>query len=207
MSDMTIAELLRFDWLQLRVSTVAIVVVAILALTFIVTTLWKGNNRLVALDSRCNTAAADVDARLKHRHNLIPGLVETVRGFVDHENEVLIAVAEANAQALRASTQQERLSAEIQLGNSISSLMQAAQQYPELKASSHFRDLQQQLIDVEERVTAARRFFNLATEEYNNHLASFPSNLVAKVQKRAARSPYSLGEQREAIDAPLAFNF
>jgi LemA protein len=207
MFDMTLGELLRFDWLQLRVgSVIAVALIGGISL-YAILVLWRGSNRLSALDNRCTTATADIDAQLKYRHNLIPGLVETVRGYVEHENEVLIAVTEANAEALRASSQQAQMEAEVQLGNSITSLLQAAQKYPDLKASDHFRDLKQQLIDVENRVTAARRFFNLATEEYNNQLGRFPLNLVAKLQRRQTRSPYSLGKQRAAIDAPLAFKF
>ena len=205
---MTIEELLRFDWLQLRVSTVLWVSLTSIAVISLVTLFWRGNNRLAALDSRCTTAAADVDAQLKHRHNLIPGFVETVRGYVGHENEVLIAVAQANAEALRAASLNARLDAEMQLGNSINTLLQTAQKYPELTASGHFQDLQRQLIDVENRVTAARRFFNLATEEYNTQLGRFPSNIVARLQKRSPRAAYSLGEaQRAEVDAPFAFKF
>lgn len=203
---MTIEELLRFDWLQLRVSTVLWVLLTSVALLSLITLFWRANNRLGALDARCTTAAADVDAQLKHRHNLIPGFVETVRGYLGHENEVLIAVAEANAEALRASNLNTRLEAETQLGNSINTLLQAAQKYPELRASGHFQELQRQLIDVENRVTAARRFFNLAVEEYNTQLDHFPSNIVAKLQKRSPRAAYSLGQnQRAEIDAPFAF--
>ena len=203
---MTIEELLRFDWLQLRVSTVLWVSLTSVAILFLATLFWRGNNRLGALDARCTTAAADVDAQLKHRHNLIPGFVESVRGYLGHENEVLIAVAQANAEALRASSLNTRLEAETQLGNSINTLLQAAQKYPELRASGHFQELQRQLIDVENRVTAARRFFNLAIEEYNTQLDQFPSNIVARLQKRSPRAAYTLSqEQRAEIDAPLAF--
>ena len=208
MGNMTIEQLLNFDWLQLRVLTVIELVVGLIVLLTVIITLWRNNNRLTALDMRCNTAAADVDAQIKHRHNLIPGLVEAVRGYMGHENEVLKAVAEANAAALRASTMQGRHDAEVMLGNSINSLLTAAQMYPELKASSHFKDLEQQLVDVQNRVTAARRFSNLAIEEYNTQLGNFPANLVARLQKRVTRAPFSLdSEEREAIDAPLAFKF
>jgi LemA protein len=208
MGDMTIRDLLNFDWLQLQVSTIIFTFVGLVVLITVITTLWRNNNRLTALDNRCNTAAADIDAQLKHRHNLIPGLVEAVRGFMGHENEVLKAVAEANAAALRATTPMARHDAEMMLGNSINSLLNAAQLYPELKASGHFKDLQQQLIDVENRVTAARRFFNLAIEEYNTQLGNFPANLVAKMQKRATRAPFRLDDEvRTDIDAPFAFKF
>ena len=89
MGDMTIRELLNFDWLQLQVSTVLTIIVGTVVLLTVITVLWRNNNRLTALDMRCNTAAADIDAQLKHRHNLIPGLVEAVSGFMGHENEVL----------------------------------------------------------------------------------------------------------------------
>ena len=208
MGDMTIRELINFDWLELRVGTILLIVVGTIVLVTVIATLWRQNNRLEALDNRCNTAASDIDAQLKHRHNLIPGLVETVRGFMGHENEVLKAVAKANAAALGATTAAGRHDAQVMLGNSINSLLAAAQLYPDLKASGHFKDLQQQLIDVENRVTAARRFYNLATEEYNTQLGNFPANVVARLQKRATRAPYKLdNEVRTEIDAPLAFSF
>ena len=208
MGNMTIRELINFDWLQLRVGDVVSIVVGTIVLVTVIATLWRNNNRLTALDNRCNTASADIDAQLKHRHNLIPGLVEAVRGFMGHENEVLTAVAKANAAALRATTPMARHDAEVMLGNNINSLLSAAQLYPELKANGHFKDLEQQLIDVENRVTAARRFYNLATEEYNTQLGNFPANIVARLQKRVARPPFRLdSEVRDDIDAPLAFHF
>ena len=207
MGNMTIQQLLEFDWLQLQVGTVIGMIVGLVVLTLAISTLWRQNNRIAALDNRCNTAWADTDALLKYRHDLIPGLVETVRGFTGHEHDVLIAVAEANASALCATTQQGRVDSEVMLGNSINSLLQTAMSYPELAASGHFRELQQQLVDVQNRVTAARRFFNLATEEYNNQIASFPSNVVAMLQKRVPRIPYSVGGQREAMDVTPAFSF
>lgn len=205
---MTLRDLINFDWLTLRVDTIIIILVSSIVLITVIATLWRNNNRLTALDNRCNTAEGDIDAQLKHRHNLIPGLVESVRGFMGHENEVLKAVAEANAAALRATTPMARHDAEMMLGNNINSLLNAAQLYPELKASGHFKDLQQQLIDVENRVTAARRFYNLATEEYNTQLGNFPANIVAKLQKRVTRAPFRLdSDVRTEIDAPLAFHF
>lgn len=208
MGDMTLRDLIYFDWLQLRVGSLLAIIVCTVAFITIIATLWRNNNRLEALENRCNTASGDIDAQLRHRHNLIPGLVEAVRGFMGHENEVLRAVARANAAALAATTAGVRHNAEMMLGNSINSLLSAAQLYPELKASGHFKDLQQQLIDVENRVTAARRFYNLATEEYNTNLGTFPANIVARMQKRSTRAPFQLdAEVRTEIDAPLAFSF
>jgi LemA protein len=205
MGNMTIRDLLQFDWLQLQVGTVVAILGGTLLLIVAITIFWRNNNRLAALDNRCATALADVDAQLKHRHNLIPGFVETVRSYVDQESELLLAVIDANADAIRAVTQEARFEAEVQLGNTINSLLSSAQKYPELTSSSHFRELRQQLVEVENKVTAARRFANLAAEEYNTQLSSFPASLVARVQKRNARPAFDLGEERAAIDQPFAF--
>lgn len=205
MGNMTIRELLQFDWLQLQVGTVVAILGGALLFIVALTVFWRNNNRLAALDNRCATALADVDTQLKHRHNLIPGFVETVRGYVDQESELLLAVIDANADAIRAVSQEARFEAEVQLGNTINSLLSSAQKYPELTSSSHFRDLRQQLVDVENKVTAARRFANLATEEYNTQLSSFPASIVGKMQKRNVRPAFDLGEERAALDQPFAF--
>src|SRR5215213_627326 len=102
---------------------------------------WWTHNRLMALDERCATAFADVDVQLKHRHNLIPGLVETVQGYAGHERDVLTQVTQARASALRATSPEMRLEAETQFGQSISSLLSVVERYPDLQASGHFRDL------------------------------------------------------------------
>jgi LemA protein len=99
------------------------------------------HNRLVALDQRCETAFGDIDVHLKHRHNLIPPLVETVRGFVKHESEILLGVTQARAEALQAASPEMRLSAEKNLTQNINALIGMAERYPELKASTHFGDL------------------------------------------------------------------
>src|SRR5260221_6071851 len=128
------------------------------------------HNRLVALDQRCETAYGDIDAHLKHRHNLIPPLVETVRVFAKHENDILLGVTRARAEALRASSPEMRLSAEQNLTQNINALIGMAEHFPELKASTHFSDLRRELFDSENCVTASRRFYNLAVEEYGTTL-------------------------------------
>src|ERR1700760_2335951 len=102
---------------------------------------FRTHNRLVALDQRCNTAFGDADVHLKHRHNLIPPLVETVRGFVKHERDILLGVTQARAEALQAASPEMRLSAENNLTQNINALIGMAERYPELKASTHFSDL------------------------------------------------------------------
>ena len=137
------------------------------------------HNRLVALDQRCDTAFGDIDAHLKHRHNLIPPLVEAVRGFTKHENDLLLGVTQARAAALQAVTPEMQLSAEKNLTQNIVALIGMAERYPELKASTHFADLRRELVDAENRITASRRFYNLAVEEYATTLRQFPGSLSA----------------------------
>ena len=165
------------------------------------------SNTLVALDQRCETAFADIDVHLKHRHNLIPGLVETVRGYATHEKDVLTSVTEARASAVRASSPQLQMDAEMQLGQSVNSVLNIAERYPELVASSHFRQLRQELTDCENRITAARRFHNLAIEEYNATIRQFPGSFVAGKKRLSTRRPFDLGIERVILDEPVAIKF
>jgi LemA protein len=164
-------------------------------------------NRLMALDQRCDTAFADVDVQLKHRHNLIPGLVETVRGFAGHERGILEEVARARAGALQASGPDMRLNAETQLGQSINTVLGVAEKYPELQASSHFRDLRMELTDAENRITAASRFYNLAVDEYNATLRQFPGNRIGGAFRLSPRKPFDIGIERVLLDEPVAIQF
>lgn len=171
---------------------------------------WLGlatSNRLIALDQRCSTAFADIDVHLKHRSNLIPGLVETVRGFAGHERDILLGVAQARTAALQAAAPEMRLEAEKTLTQNINALIGMAERYPELRASSHFEGLRQELVDAENRITASRRFYNLAVGEYDATLRQFPGSYIARVRKLGARTPFDLGIERVLIDEPLAIKF
>jgi LemA protein len=165
------------------------------------------HNRLVALDQRCDTAFGDIDVHLKHRHNLIPPLVETVRGFTKHESDILQGVTAARAQALQAASPEMRLSAEQNLTQNINALIGMAEHYPELKASTHFSELRRELIDVENRVTASRRFYNLAVEEYGITLRQFPGSTIGRMFRMNMRTRFDLGIERVLIDEPLAIKF
>jgi LemA protein len=168
---------------------------------------WSSYNRLMALDERCNTAFADVDVQLKHRHNLIPGLIETVRGFAGHERAILTEVTSARAQALQATGPEMRLEAETQVGQSLNSLLSIAERYPDIQASAHFRELRAGLTDAENRVTAARRFYNLAVNELNATLRQFPGNLVGGGVRLGRRKQFDLGIERVLLDEPVAVRF
>ena len=189
--------------------TLVLVCVAGLALLIAVPAgiAWRTHNRLVALDQRCETAFGDIDVHLKHRHNLIPPLVETVRGFARHENDILLGVTAARAAALQAATPEMQLSAEKNLTQNINALIGMAERYPELKASTHFADLRRELVDAENRITASRRFYNLAVEEYGTTLRQFPGSTVGRLFKMNVRMRFDLGIERVLIDEPLAFKF
>jgi LemA protein len=189
--------------------TSIIVCLAVLAILIAVPAFvaFTTHNRLVALDQRCDTAFGDIDVHLKHRHNLIPPLVETVRGFTKHESDILQGVTAARAEALRAGSPQMRLSAEQNLTQNINALIGMAEHYPDLKASTHFSDLRRELIDVENRVTASRRFYNLAVEEYGITLRQFPGSTIGRMFRMNMRTRFDLGIERVLIDEPLAIKF
>ena len=144
---------------------------------------------------------------LKHRHNLIPPLVETVRGFAKHESDILTGITAARAEALQATSPEVRLSAEQNLTQNITALMSVAERYPELKASSHFSELRRELVDVENRVTASRRFYNLAVEEYDITLRQFPGSTIGRLFNMNLRTRFDLGVERVLIDEPLTVKF
>jgi LemA protein len=190
--------------------TILVCIAAAAVALLIVVPAWVGlatHNRLIALDQRCETAFADIDAHLKHRQNLIPALVETVRGFAKHENEILLGVTQARNEALRAVSPEMRLAAEKKLTQNINALISMAERYPELKASSHFSDLRRELVDAENRITASRRFYNLAVGEYGATLRQFPGSYVARWAKMNVRMPFDLGIERVLIDEPIAIKF
>jgi LemA protein len=168
---------------------------------------WSTYNRLMALDERCNTAFADVDVLLKHRHNLIPNLVETVRGVVGHEASVLMEVTKARASALSASRPEARLEAETQVGQCLNSLFSVVESYPDLQASSHFRDLRMELTDAENRITASRRYYNLAVDEFNATLRQVPGNVIGAAVRLGRRKAFDIGVERVLIDEPVAIRF
>lgn len=185
----------------------ATIVLCVVVVLLPVALAWWSHNRLMALDERCDTAFADVDVQLKHRHNLIPALVETVRGYTGHELTVLTAVTQARAGALRASGPEMRLEAETQVGQSLNTLMSVVERYPEIQASSHFRELRSTLTDAENRITASRRFYNLAVDEFNATLRQFPGSLIGGTLRLSRRKAFSLGVERVLLDDPVAIRF
>src|SRR5262249_34331346 len=136
-------------------------------------------NRMVAMRQAWKNALADIDVQLKQRHDLVPNLVETVKGYAAHESGVFEKVTEARTSAMRAATPAERGAAESALSGALANPFAVAETYPQLKANENFRDLQGELEDIENKIAAARRFYNNAIAEYNTAIAVFPATLIA----------------------------
>lgn len=137
-------------------------------------------NSLVTLVNRAKEAWADIDVQLKRRYDLIPNLVETVKGYAAHEEKVFSAVTEARAKALSAGTVAEKSQAENQLTNALKSVFAVAEAYPQLRAVEAFTNLQAELSDTENKIQAARRFYNGNVRDLNTKIELFPSNLIAR---------------------------
>lgn len=136
-------------------------------------------NGLVTLKNRVDEAWADIEVQLKRRYNLIPNLVETVKGYARHESATLEKVTEARNQAMGAKSVAEHANAENMLSQTLKSLFAVAEAYPELKANQNFLTLQQELSDTENKVQASRRFYNGNVRDFNTKIQVFPANLIA----------------------------
>jgi LemA protein len=136
-------------------------------------------NRLVALRQNRGNAFSDIDVQLKLRYDLVPPLVETVKGYAAHEKSVFENVTAARASVAQSSGTDERLKAEQRLGGALANLYAVAENYPALKADQNFQALMAELADIENKIAAARRFFNNATNEFNTAVQQFPSNVIA----------------------------
>jgi LemA protein len=156
-------------------------------------------NSLVRIKNRAKEAWADIDVQLKRRYNLIPNLMETVKGYASHEKEVFEKVTQARSQAMGAQNVEEKAKAENMLSNTLKSLFAVSENYPDLKASQNFLELQKELRDTEDKVQAARRFYNANVRDLNIKRESFPSNIVAQMFNFQKMDLFELAEaeQRE----------
>ncbi|HYC98403.1 LemA family protein [Brevundimonas sp.] len=162
-----------------------------------------GYNKLVALDQRADQSFADIDVQLKQRQDLIPNLVETVKGYATHERGTLDAVTQARAAAAGATSVNDKVQAENMLTGALGRLFAVAEAYPDLKANTNFQQLQSELSDIENKLAAARRFFNNAVSEFNAVRRQFPTVLFAGMVGFGHDKPFfDLGEaDRAAMSA------
>jgi LemA protein len=155
-------------------------------------------NRLVSLSQAWKRAFADIDVQLRQRHDLVPNLVETVKGYAAHESGVFTAVTEARANAMRATTVGEKSAAENALSGALGNLFAVAENYPQLKANQNFQQLQDELTDLENKIAAARRFLNNAVAEYNAAIQKFPAGLFAGAMGFTPAEMFQLSETEKA---------
>src|SRR5246500_5013956 len=151
-------------------------------------------NGLVAMRQRVGQAFADIDVQLKQRHDLIPNLVETVKGYAAHERGTLEAVTQARNTAMAAQGPAQQAAAENMLSGALRQLFALSEAYPDLKANANFQQLQAELTDLENKIAAARRFFNNAVQEYNSGIQRFPAALFASTIGFAPRNFFDLGD-------------
>lgn len=155
--------------------------VIIIAILFIAITIVHLYNNLVNLRNRVKNSYSQIDVQLKRRNDLIPNLVETVKGYASHEKSVLEEVTNARTSIINASSIDEVSNADNQLTGALKSLFAVAENYPDLKANSNFQQLQAELSDTEDKISYARQFYNDVVLKYNNACEQFPSNIFAKI--------------------------
>ena len=155
---------------------IILIVVGAIALFVVLT-----YNRLINLRNRVKEAFSDIDVQLKRRYDLIPNLVNTVKGYASHESGVFQKVTEARTRAMGATGVHERAEAENMLTGALKTLFAVSENYPDLKASTNFLELQRELRDTEDKVQAARRFYNNTVMSMNNKVETFPSNFIAQM--------------------------
>ena len=165
-------------------------------------------NRLVALRQTVNQSWSDISVQLKQRHDLVPNLVETVKGYATHERSTLEAVVNARNAAVAASGPAAQAQAENMLTGALRQLFALAEAYPDLKANQNFLQLQTELADLENKIAASRRFFNNAVQEYNTSIEQFPAVLIARNMGFQSREFFELDEaERAAVQAPPQVKF
>src|SRR6478672_2842568 len=157
-------------------------------------------NNLGAMSQRTNQAFADVDVQLRQRHDLIPNLVETVKGYAAHERGTLEAVVKARNAAVSAQGPDQKVAAENMLTGALRQLFALAEAYPDLKANTNFLQLQSELADIENKLAASRRFFNNAVQEYNSGIQQFPAALFASSFGFHPKQFFDLGEDRNTLE-------
>ncbi len=165
-------------------------------------------NRLVKLRQNRKNAFSDIDVQLKQRLDLVPQLVSTVKGYAAHESKIFEEVTKMRAKVNPSAGVAERAQAEASLGGSLMNLFAVAENYPDLKADSNFQHLQKELSDIENKIAAARRYFNNSTNEYNTACEQFPSNIIAGMMSLKQEEFFDVPDsQRETIEKAPEIKF
>ena len=196
-------HLVQLPYMKILYIVLGVVVVAVLWVVF-------AYNRFVTLANRCEEGWSDIDVQLKRRYDLIPNLVEAVRGYMKHEAGTLEKVTEARTKAMGLPAQagaQQHAQAENMLTGALKSLFAVSEAYPDLKANTNFVELQRELSDTENKIQAARRFYNSVVIELQNALEQFPTNLIGNMFGFKTREFFQLDAGEEAARQPVKVSF
>lgn len=186
-------------------TAIIIIVAVVVLLVFMAIGIY---NSLVKLRNNRENAFANIDVQLKQRHDLIPQLVATVKGYAQHEKELLTRVTEARAAAMQATGINDKIQAENQLSSALAGLKVSLEAYPDLKANQNFLQLQNEISDIENKLAATRRYFNSATRELNNAVESFPSSIIAGMKGFTKQPMFEVPkEERAALDKAPEIKF
>lgn len=162
-------------------------------------------NNLIRMRIRVDEAWSDIEVQLKRRYDLVPNLVEIVKGYAKHESSVFENVTKARSQAMQAGTLEQRAKSENMFSDTLKSLFAVAENYPDLKANQNFIELQRELVDTEDKIQAARRFYNSMVRDYNIGIAVFPQNLLANMFGFKVKELFGL--ENEAEKQPVKVSF
>ncbi|MFA5432579.1 MAG: LemA family protein [Candidatus Paceibacterota bacterium] len=182
-------------------SITAIVILCVALVALYIVALYNG---LITLRNRVKEAFSDIDVQLKRRYDLIPNLIETVKGYASHEKETFNMVIEARSKAMGATGVKEKGEAENALSGTLKSLFALSENYPELKASVNFLELQKELTDTEDKIQASRRFYNGNVLDFNTKLEMFPTNMIAQMLGFKL-SEFFVAEEGEKVAPKVSF--
>src|SRR5213596_1025538 len=180
---------------------IVIVAIVVIAVAYTIATF----NGLIRLQNRANEGFSDIDVQLKRRHDLIPNLVETVKGYAAHERQVLENVTAARSNAVAASGPEAQAQAENALTGALRQLFAVAENYPDLKASRNFLELQNEITDTEDKIQAARRFYSMTVRDLNIKIETFPSSVIANMRGIEQRQFFELDEPADREVPAVSF--
>jgi LemA protein len=174
----------------------------------LVIVLWAiaARNGMIGARNRVDEAWSGIDVQLKRRHDLVPNLVETVKGYAGHEQRVLEATSQARADAMKATTVQDRQTAETKLSGALTELRAVAENYPQLRATENFQQLQRSLTEIEDEIQAARRIYNSNVQAYNTRIQVFPNSVIANQGSFTPREFFEIDVAAEREPVAVSFN-
>jgi len=184
---------------------IAIIIIAVLVVVLVLIFIGV-NNSMIGARNRCDEAWSGIDVQLKRRHDLIPNLVETVKGYATHERETFEKVTQARAAAMQASGPAESGKAESALTSALGGLRVVAEQYPELRATENFQQLQRQLSELEDEIQASRRIYNSNVQAYNTKIQVFPNSLIANSRGFQSKEFFEIEDAADREPVKVSFD-